>query len=173
MSISYHTTISIILPLFLLITTVARGGATATTTPSAYEVLQSYDFPIGILPIGAIGYDLDPKTGKFNAYFKNSCSFSIKDSYQLKYKSKISGYIENDRLRNLSGVSVKILFFWVDIVEVVRKGDSLQFSVGIASAWFGIDNFYECPQCGCGFECNNLGGLRRIRGSGGIFVSSS
>ncbi|KAG9157967.1 hypothetical protein Leryth_000143, partial [Lithospermum erythrorhizon] len=126
-----------------------------------------------ILPIGATGYDLDTKTGKFNAYFKGSCSFSLEGSYQLKYKSKIGGVIEKDKLRNLSGVSVKILFMWVDIVEVVRKGDNLQFSVGIASAGFGIENFFECPQCGCGLDCNSLESLRKIKGGGEHFVSSS
>ncbi|GAA0170021.1 hypothetical protein LIER_40873 [Lithospermum erythrorhizon] len=84
-----------------------------------------------------------------------------------------SMHIEKDKLRNLRGVSVKILFLWVDIVEVVRKGDNLQFSVGIASAGFSIDNFYECPQCGCGLDCNSLGDHRENRESGDPLVSSS
>lgn len=125
-------------------------------TPSAYEVLQDYDFPIGILPKGVTGYELDKETGEFSAYLNGSCSFAIENSYDLKYKSTIKGVISKDRLKNLKGVSVKVLLFWLNIVEVVRDGDELQFSVGIASADFTVDNFEECPQCGCGFDCNKF-----------------
>lgn len=121
---------------------------------TAYEILQQYDFPIGILPTGVESYELNRNTGKFAVYFGGSCSFTI-EGYNLKYNKKITGTISNDRLSNLSGVQVKILLFWLNIVEVTHKGDNLEFSVGIASAGFGIDNFYECPQCGCGFSCVN------------------
>ncbi|KAF9620740.1 hypothetical protein IFM89_014344 [Coptis chinensis] len=120
---------------------------------SAYEVLRSYDFPVGLLPQGVTGYELEPKTGKFAAYLNGSCSFSIQ-GYQLKYKSKITGYISKDKLTQLKGVTVKILFIWVNIIEVTSSGNELGFSVGIISANFPIDNFDESPQCGCGFECN-------------------
>ncbi|XP_019162085.1 PREDICTED: uncharacterized protein At5g01610-like [Ipomoea nil] len=121
---------------------------------TAYEILQEYDFPVGILPIGVESYELNQNTGKFAAYFGGSCSFTI-EGYNLKYSKKITGTISQDKLRNLSGVQVKILFFWLNIVEVTHKGDNLEFSVGITSAGFGIDNFYESPQCGCGFSCVN------------------
>ncbi|KAL0001309.1 hypothetical protein SO802_015090, partial [Lithocarpus litseifolius] len=52
----------------------------------------------------------------------------------------------------LIGISVKILFLWINIIEEGRDGDDLYFFVGIASASFPIDNFYECPQCGCGLN---------------------
>ncbi|KAA8536817.1 hypothetical protein F0562_029295 [Nyssa sinensis] len=123
--------------------------------PTAYDVLQDYNFPMGILPKGVTGYDLDESTGKFSAYMDGSCSFSIEGSYKLNYKSTINGYISKGKLSSLQGVKVKILFLWVDIVEVDRRGDDLEFSVGIASAGFSIDNFEESPQCGCGFNCVN------------------
>uniref|UniRef100_A0A5B6ZJM3 DUF538 family protein n=1 Tax=Davidia involucrata TaxID=16924 RepID=A0A5B6ZJM3_DAVIN len=129
---------------------------------TAYEVLQSYDFPAGLLPKGATGYDLDKTTGKFYAYLKGSCSFSLEGSYQLRYKSTISGYIAKDKLTDLSGISVKVLFLWLNIDEVVRSGDELEFSVGIVSADFPMDNFEECPQCGCGLNCNSNGQVRKI-----------
>ncbi|KAK8340244.1 hypothetical protein F383_25621 [Gossypium arboreum] len=125
---------------------------------SPYEVLQGYNFPVGLLPQGVLKYKLDESTGRFHAYLEGSCSFSLEGSYQLKYKSTISGIISNNRLKNLSGISVKILFLWLNIVEVVRDEDELEFSVGIASASFPIDNFYECPQCGCGLDCANSNG---------------
>lgn len=58
------------------------------------------------------------------------------------------------------------MLFWVNIVEVDRIGDNLEFSVGIAGADFPVDNFDECPQCGCGMNCGKeeAAGVR-LRGS--------
>ncbi|XP_034227201.1 uncharacterized protein LOC117636680 [Prunus dulcis] len=141
---------------FALLLFILSSSAYSDDTLSAYEMLQQYDFPIGLLPKGVTGYELDRDTGNFKAYFNGTCSFSLENSYQLRYRSTITGVLSKDRLKNLKGVSVKVLFFWIDIVEVVRNGDELQFSVGIASADFSIDNFEESPQCGCGFACQQL-----------------
>ncbi|CAI9767832.1 unnamed protein product [Fraxinus pennsylvanica] len=148
-----HEIIATVLIIATLAATTQSGGNPSIT---AYELLQSYDFPVGLLPEGVTHYDIDEATGKFNAYFKGSCSFSLEGSYQLKYNSKIGGYISKGKLTSLSGVSVKLFFLWVNIVEVVRNGDNLEFSVGIASADFSIDNFYECPRCGCGLKCKGV-----------------
>jgi hypothetical protein len=140
--------------------------------PTAYEILGDYNFPKGLLPKGVVDYSLDTTTGRFSAFLNGSCSFSLEGSYQLSYKSSVNGYISQGRLSRLEGVSVKVFFMWVDIVEVLRNGDDLEFSVGIAGAGFPIDNFEECPQCGCGLNC---GGAKRkaskIRSN--PFVSSS
>ncbi len=125
-------------------------------TPSAYEVLQDYGFPIGLLPKGITGYELNKETGEFSAYMNGSCSFKLENSYELKYKSTITGVISKGRLKDLKGVSVKVLLLWLNIVELVRDGDKLQFSVGVASADVPIENFEECPQCGCGLDCNKF-----------------
>ncbi|KAL4352148.1 hypothetical protein GQ457_06G030050 [Hibiscus cannabinus] len=125
---------------------------------SAYQALQQYDFPVGILPKGVSGYELNRETGEFSAYLNGTCNFAI-ESYELSYKSTIQGVISPGKISNLKGVSVKVLFFWLNIVEVVHDGSEMQFSVGIASANFPIENFYESPQCGCGFDCNRLNGL--------------
>ncbi|KAG6646657.1 uncharacterized protein LOC122314966 [Carya illinoinensis] len=153
---------TIICLLLFISTSLASETNPTTPTRSAYEVIQGYNFPVGILPKGVLGYNLDPSTGKFSAYLGGSCSFSLEGSYQLKYKSTIRGSISQGKLSSLEGVSVKLFFFWVDIVEVQRKGDSLGFSVGIAGADFPIDNFEECPQCGCGLNCND-GQLKEVR----------
>ncbi|KAG0476883.1 hypothetical protein HPP92_013246 [Vanilla planifolia] len=127
---------------------------------TAYDVLQAYNFPIGLLPKGSLGYDLDPRTGKFSAYFNGTCEFAL-ESYQISYKSTITGRISTNHLTELRGVSVKVLLFWINIIEVVRDGDEINFSVGIASASFDIGNFYICPQCGCGLNCNSSEIVRR------------
>lgn len=144
-------------------------NATYFDTKTAYEILNSFNFPIGLLPKGVKSFDLDQSTGRFHSYLDATCSFSLEGSYQLRYKSTISGYISNNRLTSLSGISVKVLFLWLNIVEVVRNGDNIEFSVGIASASFPIDNFYESPQCGCGLDCLN-GQVDKLRTRS--FVSS-
>ncbi|KAG5231727.1 DUF538 domain-containing protein [Salix suchowensis] len=138
--------------------------------PTAYEILDGYNFPIGILPQGVTGYTLDKTTGEFSAFLNGSCSISEEGSYQLEYKSTIRGYISDSRLESLSGVSVKVLFFWLNIVEVIRNEDELVFSVGVASANFPIDNFSECPQCGWGLNCNDVELVTKLRSN--PFVSS-
>ncbi|KAJ1412610.1 hypothetical protein SESBI_20339 [Sesbania bispinosa] len=122
---------------------------------TVYEVLEKYNFPVGLLPKGATGYELNEKTGKFTVYFDGTCIFSIQ-SYDLKYKPTIKGVISNGRLSKLKGISVKIEVLWLRITEVTRDGDELQFSVGVASADFSVDSFLESPECGCGFDCHNF-----------------
>ncbi|KAJ0977743.1 hypothetical protein J5N97_013217 [Dioscorea zingiberensis] len=124
---------------------------------TVYEILESYGFPVGLLPEGVTGYDLDESSGKFSAYLKGPCVFSPRDTYQLQYEPTISGTVSLNHLSNLSGISVKVLLFWFDIIEVQRSGDDLEFSVGVTSANFPVDNFSECPQCG-GVYCPSSGG---------------
>ncbi|CAN0889095.1 Uncharacterized protein At5g01610 [Linum grandiflorum] len=155
--------------LFLLLIIKPFPPSAAEEALSAYEVLAGYNFPIGLLPQGATGYELDPSTGRFRAYLNGSCSFSLEGSYQLKYSSVIGGYLSENRLTKLTGVSVKILFLWLNIIEVVRSGDDIGFSVGIASASFPIENFYICPKCGCGIICSTDQASKMVRRS---FVSS-
>ncbi|XP_040380263.1 uncharacterized protein LOC102700338 [Oryza brachyantha] len=145
------------LPLLLLIVAAGAAAGGGAAKPTAYEALATFDFPPGILPKGVVSYTLDDATGDFTAALNttSTCAFSIQGSYSLRYQPRLSGRIAADRLTNLQGVSVKILFLWVNIVEVTRHGDDLGFSVGIASADFGVDNFLESPQCGCGFDCND------------------
>ncbi|KAK7392298.1 hypothetical protein VNO78_20732 [Psophocarpus tetragonolobus] len=128
----------------------------ATGPPTAYEMLESFNFPAGILPKGVTGYELDPSSGKFRADLNGSCSFSLEGSYQLSYQKSISGYISDGKLTQLRGISVKVLFFWLNILDVARVGNDLDFSVGVASASFPLDNFFVSPQCGCGLDCDHL-----------------
>ncbi|KAL7003110.1 hypothetical protein U1Q18_004267 [Sarracenia purpurea var. burkii] len=152
----YLTTIT-----YLILISSSSAVKSSDDRPTAYDLLQSYNFPIGVLPKGVTGYDLDESTGKFALYLNGSCAFSLEGSYQLNYQSTIKGYISEGKLLRLEGVKVKLLFFWVDIIEVIRTGDDLEFSVGIASAGFSIDNFEVCPQCGCGLNCVNGGGISK------------
>lgn len=162
-----------IFTLFFLIISFSTptSASSLNNTPTAYEVLESYDFPVGILPKGVLGYVLDSSTGKFSVYLNGTCTFSI-DSYELKYKSTITGVISKDKISSLSGIKVKVLILWLNIVTVTRDGDELDFSVGIASADFPVSNFLESPTCGCGFDCVNGINIAR-NGKSNRFVSSA
>lgn len=155
---------------FFFLISFSTPSAADNDTLTAYEVLEEYDFPVGILPKGVLGYELDNSTGKFSAYLNGSCAFSI-DSYELKYKSTITGVIAKDKISSLSGIKVKVLFLWLSIVKVTRVDDELEFSVGIASADFEVINFEESPTCGCGFDCVSSVKGRKIKPSN--LVSSS
>nr|XP_043610517.1 uncharacterized protein LOC122582221 [Erigeron canadensis] len=151
--------------LFILLLSFPLLISTTTTTnpPTAYEALELYDFPTGLLPVGVTGYTLDQTTGAFEVYLPETCKYTVQ-GYNLRYQSTISGIISKDKLTNLKGISVKVLFVWVNIVEVSRDGDELYLSVGILSASFDISGFIESPQCGCGFDCNGLGlGLESVQ----------
>nr|AFK46856.1 unknown [Lotus japonicus] len=145
--------------LLLLLSVPLLSSASSAAAPSAYEALAGFNFPAGLLPKGVTAYELDESTGKFRADLNGSCSFTLEGSYQLSYNSTITGRISDNRLTDLRGISVKALFFWLNILEVVRSSDQLDFSVGISSASFPLDSFFVSPMCGCGLDCD----LIRIR----------
>lgn len=142
--------------LFLLVLAAAAAAAVAAARPTVYEAIGLYGFPQGLIPKGVKSYKLDVATGKFSVYLDKTCSFTIQ-GYDLKYKTTISGTISQNRIKSLTGIQVKILFLWVNIVEVTKDGDDLELSVGIASAGFPAEGFEESPQCGCGFDCASSG----------------
>ncbi|PPS00041.1 hypothetical protein GOBAR_AA20634 [Gossypium barbadense] len=114
--------------IFLILVSLPASLASANDKLSAYQVLQQYDFPAGILPKGVSGYELNRGTGEFSTFLQETCNFKI-ESYELSYKSTIHGVISPGRITNLKG---------------------------IGSANFPTDNFYESPKCGCGFDCNRF-----------------
>lgn len=145
---------------FLLISAGANSNGTGE---SVYDVMESFKLPKGILPTNAKDYFLNDADGSFEVLLQvdghGACSFRIEAGYQLKYQRKISGKISPGSLKNLKGVSVKILFVWLDISEVELRGGEgdddgkLEFYVGPFSAAFPLSNFDISPTCGCGLDC--------------------
>ncbi|GJT90485.1 retrotransposon protein, putative, unclassified [Tanacetum coccineum] len=91
--------------------------------PSAYEVLKSYNLPIGVLPKGALGYTLDhivigllpmgvagytldPNSGQFSVNVMNGCDL-YEGGYQIKYDPTITSIITQNKLGGKDGVKVK------------------------------------------------------------------
>nr|CAN77270.1 hypothetical protein VITISV_022054 [Vitis vinifera] len=146
LSISLAATLSLILIHLTLVNSF-------TEIPTAYEVLEDYNFPVGLLPEEVVtGYKLNHRTGEFSAYLNDSCSV-YEGGYRLKYEPTIKGYISNGKISSLEGVSVMFFHKWRKIVEILRRDNHIHFSAGVARDRFHIKDFEECPQCVCSMNC--------------------
>ncbi|KAL6877192.1 hypothetical protein ACP4OV_012863 [Aristida adscensionis] len=117
--------------------------------PSAYEMLEGFGFPRGILPEDVTGYTYRPSDGAFEVYFDGDCEFEV-DAYRLTYRRTITGNVEGGSIRNLGGVSVRMfLFNWGISRVVMADAGHLMFYVGPLSQAFPADNFEESPECRC------------------------
>lgn len=119
--------------------------------PSAYEMLEKFDFPRGILPEGVVSYTLR-SNGGFEVSLSSDCEFKVNGGYLLRYKRRITGRVEKGSIVELTGVSVKVLV-WFNINRLVKGDAEIYFYVGPLSASFPTSNFEECPKCRCGFDC--------------------
>ncbi|KAF0888600.1 hypothetical protein E2562_016067 [Oryza meyeriana var. granulata] len=143
-------------PLLLLVAAVLAAGcgavaATAsgngtTSTPTAYEMLERYDFPRGILPVGVEGYVLR-EDGSFEVYFPRDCEFMLARTWLVRYGARIAGAAASGSLTSLQGVYVKVLFVWLPVGEVDRAGDKLSFYIGPVSTSFPLADFADSPRC--------------------------
>lgn len=116
--------------------------------PSAYEMLEGFGFPKGILPEGVTGYTYRPSDGAFEVFMSGDCEFDVDGGYRLTYRRRIYGNVEGGSIRNLGGVSVRMFLFNWGIDRVVMEDAAhLMFYVGPISQAFPADNFVESPQC--------------------------
>ena len=126
---------------------------------TAYEMLEKYGFPKGILPEGVTSYTLRDD-GSFDVHLagRGNCDFAVDGGYLLDYRRIISGKLDPSAgaIKELRGVSVKVFFVWLSIGEVVKGENSLSFFVGPFSASFPLANFLECPRCRCGVNCAEI-----------------
>ncbi|KAG0520455.1 hypothetical protein BDA96_08G075700 [Sorghum bicolor] len=126
------------------------GGGNATTatssSPTAYEMLERYDFPRGILPAGVSGYELRGD-GSFEVYFPRRCEFLLAGTWLVRYEPRVRGSVAAGSLTALDGISVKVLFLWLGVGEVDRAGDTLSFYIGPVATSFPLDDFAESPRC--------------------------
>ncbi|TVU25980.1 hypothetical protein EJB05_28504, partial [Eragrostis curvula] len=146
LNMSNHT-MSLLVAVTLL-TIVKASPATAlgnSTTSTAYDMLAQYDFPPGILPQGVKGYTLSPD-GSFEVDLPGDCNLHAVD-LKILYSSRISGNIQNRTIHSLEGVKVNVLLTWIDIDQVDRIEDQIQFHTNLESKSFPVDNFANSPQC--------------------------
>ena len=147
-----------LLPLVLLLTVasasesdptvLAAAAGDAPGQPSAYEMLEGFGFPRGILPEGVTGYTYRPSDGAFEVFMGGDCEFDVDGGYRLTYRRRIYGNVEGGSIRNLGGVSVRMfLLNWGIDRVVMEDAGHLMFYVGPLSQAFPADNFEESPQC--------------------------
>ncbi|TKW07124.1 hypothetical protein SEVIR_7G287200v4 [Setaria viridis] len=145
------TTYPLLLLLLLAATAKAAAAAAAGTggngtTPTAYEMLERYNFPRGILPAGVQGYALHPD-GTFEVYFPRPCEFLLARRWLVRYEARVSGSVAAGSLTALQGISVKVVFLWLGVGEVDRAGDNLSFYIGPVATSFPLRDFAESPRC--------------------------
>ncbi|CAN6374843.1 unnamed protein product [Urochloa humidicola] len=135
--------------------------------PTAYDMLERYNLARGILPEGVTGYVLRPD-GSFEVFFSGAggCEFTVGEGgrYKLRYDRRIAGTASAGSIRQLQGVSVKVLFVWLGVTEVDRAGDQLSFHVGPLAASFPLRKFAVSPRCRCGFDCTAATGDNAFAG---------
>uniref|UniRef100_A0A0D9ZZC0 Uncharacterized protein n=1 Tax=Oryza glumipatula TaxID=40148 RepID=A0A0D9ZZC0_9ORYZ len=119
--------------------------------PSAYEMLERFGFPRGILPEGVTGYTLRPSDGEFAVYLgTGECEFEVDGGYRLTYQGRITGRVAGGSITGLRGVTVRVFMMnWGIDRVVVADADHLVFYVGPLSQAFPVDGFEESPQCRC------------------------
>jgi len=126
--------------------TTTPAPSPAPPQPTAYEMLERYNFTQGLLPEGVTGYVLRPDDS-FAVYLAGDCSFRA-GSMRVRYSSRVAGSIQPMAISGVEGVKVKVLLAWVGVREVDRDGDQLRFSAGPVSKSFPVDTFAHSPQCG-------------------------
>ncbi|CAO2141296.1 unnamed protein product [Urochloa humidicola] len=150
MAARHHLTFLLITVLPLLILTAAASPDDTSPSPpeqqpTAYEMLERYNFTEGILPEGVTGYILRAD-GSFEVYLPGECNFRA-GSMQIRYGSRVAGTIRPASITGIEGVKVKALLAWVAVTEVDRVEDRIRFSAGPVSKSFPIDTFAHSPQC--------------------------
>ncbi|GJM87766.1 hypothetical protein PR202_ga03757 [Eleusine coracana subsp. coracana] len=139
-------TLVVLLAFAAVLSAAAAAAGNGTSSPTAYEMLEQYNFPRGILPEGVTGYKLRPDGG-FEVYFPRACEFLLSHTWLVRYDARISGAAASGKLTALTGVSVKVLFLWIPVGEVDRAGDQLSFYVGPVATSFPIADFADSPKC--------------------------
>jgi hypothetical protein len=173
LSLLLLTTVSAFDHSTLLPTGNAAGGpgsgndddAPVAAQPSAYEMLEGFGFPRGILPEGVTGYTYRPSDGAFEVFMGGDCEFEVDGGYRLTYRRRIYGNVEGGSIRNLGGVSVRMFLFNWGIDRVVMEDAAhLVFYVGPLSQAFPADNFGQSPQC----RRRRHGGGNAVGAGGGV-----
>uniref|UniRef100_A0A0E0ME67 DUF538 family protein n=1 Tax=Oryza punctata TaxID=4537 RepID=A0A0E0ME67_ORYPU len=115
--------------------------------PTAYEMLQKFGFPVGILPEGVQGYKLADDGSSFEVYLAGDCQFRAAKKYVLHYSSRVAGRIAACSIAALEGVKVKEAFAWLRISQVDVDGDHLKLHVGLFTTSVAADQLAVSPQC--------------------------
>ncbi|GJN13564.1 hypothetical protein PR202_gb00282 [Eleusine coracana subsp. coracana] len=138
-----QATLVVLVAFAAVLSTAAAAAGNGTSSPTAYEMLEQYNFPRGILPEGVTGYKLRPDGG-FEVYFPRACEFLLSHTWLVRYDARISGDAASGSSRRSLG-SAKVLFLWNPRRRGDRVGDSVSFYVGPVATSFPIADFARQP----------------------------
>lgn len=97
---------------------ICNGGSICKQ--KADEILSTMDLPNGLLPLDnmtEIGFN--KSTGYVWIKVKNKVQHKFKSIGQnVSYDSEVTAFVENRRMRKLTGVKSRELFIWVTISEI-------------------------------------------------------
>jgi len=128
--------------------TSSAASSDPLATTDAYERIESFGFPQGILPHTITGYTFEPSSGRFTLYLEGECKVLIQHTYPLQYDKVITGLLSYGQLQDLRGIRVKAFYVWWSITAISRSNDdNLSFVVGILSAKFPLQSFDDPPIC--------------------------
>ncbi|KAF0895197.1 hypothetical protein E2562_008537 [Oryza meyeriana var. granulata] len=109
--------------------------------PTAYEMLQKFGFPVGILPEGVQGYKLGDDSSSFEVYLAGDCQF------RAAKNSRVAGSVSAGSIASLEGVKVKEALVWLRISQVDVDDDHLKLHVGPFTKSVAVDQLAVSPHC--------------------------
>lgn len=137
------------LPLsLLLLLSLSSANPNPSSLTAAHSELQSFGFPVGLLPSNVADYSINRTTGEFSVNLSDKCKLTLPpDNYLATYSKIVRGTIVKNKIAQLDGIRVRALFQWWSITGIKSSGDNLVFEVGMLSAKYPAKNFNESPPC--------------------------
>lgn len=115
---------------------------------SAHDELKTNGFPVGLLPMNVLEYNLNRTSGDFSVNLDGSCKITLPpDNYLATYSKKITGKLVEGKIAMLEGIRVWAFFKWWSITGIRSTGDNLVFEVGGITAKYPSKNFDDIPAC--------------------------
>ncbi|KAL2929302.1 hypothetical protein RDABS01_034713 [Bienertia sinuspersici] len=115
---------------------------------SAHKELETFGFPIGLLPTNVAHYSINRTSGEFSVKLSDKCKLTLPpDNYLATYSKIVRGKIVKNKIAELDGIKVRAMFQWWSITGIRSSGDNLVFEVGMLSAKYPAKNFDASPPC--------------------------
>ncbi|XP_027176542.1 uncharacterized protein LOC113775744 [Coffea eugenioides] len=133
--------------LILLFSSVIFSVSGEASEPTAYEILQKYGLPIGLLPDSVTSYSLS-EDGAFEVHLEKPCY--VQFDYLIYYEKKITGKLSIGAITELKGVQVRRFLFWFDVDEIkvdLPPSDNIYFTVGFINKKLDVDQFETVHSC--------------------------
>ncbi|XP_071713988.1 uncharacterized protein At5g01610-like [Rutidosis leptorrhynchoides] len=133
------------LVLFFSFCVLFSSSANGQGPQTAYQVLQDYNLPTGLLPQTVIGHSLNRTDGQFLVNINGGCHIYAA-GFQVKYDPTMTAVISKDRLSYIHGVKVKLLF-WTRIMSVARFDDEIELRGRFWARWYKVNDFISSAEC--------------------------